>query len=450
MALDPVLAAGVQPVQFDNPMNQLAQLLQIQQAQKQGQLADLNMQTAQRGFDEQNKLRDYFAKGNFDSPDFVRGLYSISPDKAMAYDKTRLDSQKDQAEIKAKEATTNAAIFKLATDREQGYKLTLVALHDNPNLSKPLAVAAMQSKLQQGLITPEMFAHITNDLPDDPSALRQQLNLGLRELLTPEQKVTLFAPKPVEQTNGQVKTTIDQNPLSPTYGKPTGAPAVQMRQTPDNAATVAASIGNNIRSVGASYDNASATRAVAAATRDAASIQAGFAAEQGLRKEFEGLPEVKNYKQAYPAYAAVADAAGRNTPQSDINLVYGIARLYDPNSVVREGEYATVANSPNIPERIKGFAQYLAGGGRLSPETKRQIVAEAQGRMGTYEAEAQKAKSSYETIARNRGMDPASVFADMGNITTNPNARPPGAAPGAPASPANIRAQADAILRGGK
>jgi hypothetical protein len=237
MALDPVLAAGVQPVQFDNPMNQLAQVLQIQQAQKQGQLADLNMQTAQRGFDEQNKLLNYFASNDPKSESFARGLYAISPQKGMDYDKMVFDRRKDEAEIKAKEATTNAAIFKLATDREQGYKSTLVALHDNPNLSKPLAVAAMQSKLQQGLITPEMFAHITNDLPDDPSALRQQLLLGVKELLTPEQKIILFAPKPVEQTDGQVKTTIDQNPLSPTYGKPTGAPAVQMMATPGEVMT---------------------------------------------------------------------------------------------------------------------------------------------------------------------------------------------------------------------
>jgi hypothetical protein len=129
-----------------------------------------------------------------------------------------------------------------------------------------------------------------------------------------------------------------------------------------------------------------------------------------LRKEFEGLPEVKNYKQALPAFTAIKDAAARNTTQSDINIVYGLAKLYDPNSVVREGEYATVANSPNIPERIKGYAQYLAGGGRLTPEVKKQILAEAGGRMKSYEDPFVAARDNYTTISKNSGADPALLF----------------------------------------
>lgn len=186
-------------------------------------------------------------------------------------------------------------------------------------------------------------------------------------------------------------------------------------QSPDNKA-----------SVGASYANAGATREVANATRDAARIQTGFKNEQDLRKEFSGLPEVENYKKAYPAFAAIKDATSRNTTQSDINIVYGLAKLYDPTSVVREGEYATVANSPNIPEKVKGYAQYLAGGGRLSPETKKQIMLEATGRIGTYEAEAKKARGSYEGIAKKRGMEPSSVFSDMGDMNQGSPAAPQG------------------------
>jgi hypothetical protein len=130
----------------------------------------------------------------------------------------------------------------------------------------------------------------------------------------------------------------------------------------------------------------------------------------GLRKEFEDLPEVKGYKVAVPAYKAIVDAAKRNTPMSDINLVYGIAKLYDPTSVVREGEYNTVANSPNIPEKIKGLAQYLAGGGRLTSEVKAQIQREAQGRMQSYEGQFTAARTNYEDIAKRAGGDPSLVF----------------------------------------
>lgn len=155
-------------------------------------------------------------------------------------------------------------------------------------------------------------------------------------------------------------------------------------------------------------------------------------AETSLRKEFEGLPEVKSYKQAFPSYSAILDASKRSTPMADINLVYGLAKMYDPNSVVREGEYATVANSPNIPERVKGWAQYLQGGGKLTPEVKAQIVAEATGRIKSYEAEVGKARTSYSQIAARGGLNPDNIFPVMGNVGENkPSGLPkPGAVEG--------------------
>lgn len=133
-------------------------------------------------------------------------------------------------------------------------------------------------------------------------------------------------------------------------------------------------------------------------------------ASTALRKEFDDLPEVKNYKQALPAYSAIVDATKRNTPQADINLVYGIAKLYDPTSVVREGEYNTVANSPNIPDRIKGYAQYLAGGGKLTPAVKQQILQEATGRINSYEGEYVATRNNYSDIAQRSGADPSLLF----------------------------------------
>jgi len=162
---------------------------------------------------------------------------------------------------------------------------------------------------------------------------------------------------------------------------------------------------------------------VDARSREANTISAGNRAtdaETALRKEFETLPEVKSYKQAFPSYSGILDASKRSTPMADINMVYGLAKLYDPNSVVREGEYATVANSPNIPERVKGWAQYLSGGGKLTEQVKRQIVAEAQGRIRSYEAEAAKARDSFSGIVKRNGLNPDNVFTSFGNIGASP------------------------------
>jgi hypothetical protein len=136
--------------------------------------------------------------------------------------------------------------------------------------------------------------------------------------------------------------------------------------------------------------------------------------ETDLRKEFADLPEVKRYKAAYPSYKAIEDAAKTNNPQANINLIYGLAKLYDPDSVVREGEYATIANSQAIPEWLKGLAQSVAGGGKLTAKTKAQIMQEAQGRILTYQGEYDKAKGTYAQIGAGRGASPQNLFTPAG------------------------------------
>lgn len=371
---------------------------------QQNKLNALGLQEKQRGIEDNNRLRDLYAQPGFDpnSDAGIQAVGRISPAQASALQKSRLDSRKTQGEIEAK-------AFDLAKNRHELYTKAVGALADVPNLNRDMVIQSGQQLVAMGIMPQELFDSGTANLPTDPEQLRAVLKTGIKQQLTPEQMFTIFAPKVTPVDNGQQIFRVDDNPNSPTFGQKVGAPAVQKMQSPESVA-----------SVGASLENAAATRDVAQSNRDAATIQTNFQNESGLRKEFEGLPEVKNYKQAYPAFAAVKDAASRNTPQSDINLVYGIAKVYDPNSVVREGEYATVANSPNIPERIKGYAQYLAGGGKLSPATKAQIVAEAEGRLATYKAEAGKARTSYEGIAKRRGIDPANVFSGMGDMVDAP------------------------------
>jgi hypothetical protein len=142
--------------------------------------------------------------------------------------------------------------------------------------------------------------------------------------------------------------------------------------------------------------------------------------ETNYRKEFNSLPEVTRYKAAIPAYKAIESAVTRPGAQSEINLIYGLAKLYDPESVVREGEYATIANSQSIPEWVKGQAQRLAGGGKLTDETKRQILTEAQARIGTFKQEYEGAQATYSGIVGRQGLDPLNVFTPVGQAPTAP------------------------------
>jgi hypothetical protein len=410
MGLDSSIAMGYQPIKLDNPMNSLAQLMQLDQAKNQNKLAELQFQQHQQAQNDTNSLNALYAgamgaDGKIDRAKLLQGAASQNlGSKIPGLQKGFLET--DEAQGKVDKQKVDLVDAKLKQSRQfldgvttpEQYIAWHEGNHSDPVLGPMLAsrgVTADQARAQiaQALQTPGGF-----------ESLLKKSALGL------EKFTELNKPSYHEQRTGDKTTLLATPGLG---GAPTTVSSATINQSADNKA-----------SVGASMANAAATREVAKATRDAANIQTGFANEQGLRKEFEGLPEVKNYKQAYPAFAAIKDATGRNTTQSDINIVYGLAKLYDPTSVVREGEYATVANSPNIPEKVKGYAQYLAGGGRLSPETKKQILAEAQGRIGTYESEAKKAKTSYEGIAKKRGMEPSSVFAGMGDMVDGSSTKP--------------------------
>lgn len=146
--------------------------------------------------------------------------------------------------------------------------------------------------------------------------------------------------------------------------------------------------------------------------------------ETTYRKEFNTLPEVTRYKSALPAFKAVEGAATRPGTQSEINLIYGLAKLYDPESVVREGEYDTIANSQSIPEWLKGQAQRLQGGGKLTPETKRQILIEARARKKALEDEYNGAQRTYDGIARRQGLDPQNIFTPVGGYAAPDSGKP--------------------------
>jgi hypothetical protein len=413
MAIDPRISLGVQPMQFQMPdpnsgMNALAKALQIRDLQQSGQLNALNLQEKQRGITETTAVNEAYKAslgpdGNLDRTRLFgdlanRGLGSRIPDlqkKFFDADKAKFDTQK------------------AAFDGYKNFQMTLGSHANNPNVTKQEVLGSVAGLVQSGAFDGGVAQKLVANLPDDPQQLRMTLQQILKSQMTPEQVMTVFAPKPEKIDNGQQISFRDTNPNSPTYGQATAGGVVQKQQDP-----------NSVASVAAQYANANATKEVAKATRDAANIHRGFESEQGLRKEFEALPEVKKYKQALPSYKGIEDAVKRNTTQADINIVYGIAKLYDPDSVVREGEYATVANSPNIPERIKGYAQYLAGGGKLTPQVKADILAEAQSRMRSYENEFVGARSNFEQIARRTNVDPTRVFPSPVSPAISPSAAP--------------------------
>ena len=105
-----------------------------------------------------------------------------------------------------------------------------------------------------------------------------------------------------------------------------------------------------------------------------------------LRDDFSALSPVKAYREAMPIYQSMVETAPRNSKASDLNLVYGLAKIFDPNSVVREGEMVMVKNTSALPDWLVGTINGLNGGAQLQPDTRSAIMSEAKSRVDNYKA----------------------------------------------------------------
>jgi hypothetical protein len=142
-----------------------------------------------------------------------------------------------------------------------------------------------------------------------------------------------------------------------------------------------------------------------------------------LANRYEGNALVKNYATVKQAVDFVKTLTPTST--DDQALIYAFAKAMDPDSVVREGEYATVQKyAQSWAEAFKfNASRVFSNGPFLSVEARKQIIA-------TIEKKAKSAEQSYtnyrnETMKKYNeiGEDPNVWLVDYGAVQAgNPNA----------------------------
>lgn len=140
-----------------------------------------------------------------------------------------------------------------------------------------------------------------------------------------------------------------------------------------------------------------------------------------LRNDFTNLPSYKNYTQALPSYQSMIDTAKTDSKASDLNLVYGLGKIMDPGSVVREGEMIMVNNTSSVPDWLLGAINSVNGGSRLEPATRKAILAEARSRLQAYRGAVDNDISQYRGIIGRRGMNEADIIPNLGAVADVPD-----------------------------
>jgi len=113
---------------------------------------------------------------------------------------------------------------------------------------------------------------------------------------------------------------------------------------------------------------------------------------------FGNSPVVKKYNDIITAanFINSTDATSTN-PATHQAVIYNFAKMLDPDSVVREGEYATVKKySQSLLNKYKGeIKQAVNGTGFLSQGAISAIQAETKNRVSAYQPQYQNLKSEY-------------------------------------------------------
>lgn len=129
-----------------------------------------------------------------------------------------------------------------------------------------------------------------------------------------------------------------------------------------------------------------------------------------LRNDFNNLPQVKSWNVIEPVLMSAREAAKDTSGASDLNMIYALGKVLDPNSVVREGELEMAANTGSLGQKIAGLYKSVNSGGKLPPAVKQDLLRQIESRTYSQRQQYESAKSKYTDIAKKNKLDPNDLF----------------------------------------
>jgi hypothetical protein len=131
----------------------------------------------------------------------------------------------------------------------------------------------------------------------------------------------------------------------------------------------------------------------------------------GLRKEFNSLGPVKEYREVENKFQ-VMDKAYEESKKSgnfvaiDQALITLYNKMTDPNSVVRESEFVRTPEDMAVMNRIKAGMSRIGKGGRLEPDTRQALMTMATKFREVYSGKFNDLAQEWREYAIGYGVDP--------------------------------------------
>lgn len=136
-----------------------------------------------------------------------------------------------------------------------------------------------------------------------------------------------------------------------------------------------------------------------------------FKAENTLRDEH--TKQSGTFVKIRDAYSKVNEAAKNPNAASDIALIFSYMRILDPESVVREGEFATAEKARGVPDTILNTYNRLLKGERLNNEQRAKFVGEAKKVYDSQRRSQDKLDKTYRGLADRYGLNAENIVQDL-------------------------------------
>jgi hypothetical protein len=135
-----------------------------------------------------------------------------------------------------------------------------------------------------------------------------------------------------------------------------------------------------------------------------------FGDQAKLRGEFD--TKTKDFATTRDAYSRVVNVASNPSPAGDISLIFSFMKMNDPNSTVREGEYATAQNAGSVPQRVWGIYNKVLNGETLTPAQRADFVKQAGNLYGSQVNSFSQEYKRYSDLAQKYNFTPDKIVYD--------------------------------------
>jgi len=407
--IDPSIALGVRPpqiapVEIETPLERYGKILSLRGLMQRGELTDLQLQQERQQMADEQGIRGLFTGGQRPTLGQLGayGLRGLQVQKELnAFDEQKLKTDAATVDLHLKEVRESAGIAQGMVD-------------------DATKTAGLNRLLGLKRITPEEYQRWANVPFKDP-AFQNELTSRIRQAGDADKILTATQEEIQKRLDNAPKLRVEAaSRLAPAFERgPEAYAAALKNETPENQQLFgdatsskqilerAVSPEQRITELG-QQETRAATAEQQAATR-ASQLNAN---EATLRQDY--LQTSKPFQAVTDAYGRIKQAAkGPASGASDIALLYGYMKILDPNSAVREGEFATAQNAGGIPDKIRALWNGLLNGDRLSANVRTEMVQQTENLYAQALADHNKVAKQYADTAIRQNLNPKNVVFDF-------------------------------------